>query len=151
MARRMSPEREREFEELRAFVEFYATQVRGVDPSSPGHFSAVVEGIVEKFGKSKALVGLRQAANDTVEATTSFSPEKVARLDSALRAQGIVTLSAIRHRYSSAYKRILRRGAIKSETEYYLVNGMVVDGTLPLTSAERQSLEQMVAAYESGG
>lgn len=150
MAPRMSPEREREFEELLAFVGFYATHVRGTDPASPSHVSAVVQNIVEKFGKSKALVGLRQAANDTVEATTNLSAEEVARLDSALRAKGIITLSEVRHRYSSMYKRVLRRGSITTEAEYYLVNGIVVDNSCPITTSERHSLEQMLAAYENG-
>jgi hypothetical protein len=147
----MSQEREREFEELRAFVDFYATHVHGVDPASPIHVSAAVQEITVKFGRSKALVGLRQAANDTIEATSNLPPEQVAQLDNSLRAQGVLTLSEVRHRYSTAYRRILRRGSIKTETEYYLVNGIVVHNTSSLTNAERQSLEQMLAAYESGG
>ena len=37
MPRKMSAEREREFEELRAYLEFFATRVWGIDIASPAH------------------------------------------------------------------------------------------------------------------
>jgi len=151
MARQMSPECEQEFEELRAFVDFCTTNIFGLSPDNPAHVSHTLQGIVEKFGKSKALNGLRQAANDAIEATGGFSPERVAQLDSALQEKGILTLSEMRRRHSSTYKRILKRGHIKTETEYHLINGIVVDNTALLMPPERTSLQNMLIAYENGG
>ncbi len=67
MSRKMSPEREREYEELHAFLDFISTHVSGIDPADPIHPTNVSKRIVAEFGKSKALEGLKQAVNDTVE------------------------------------------------------------------------------------
>lgn len=63
----MTPEREIEYNELLAYIGFFATAVWQIDPASGTNSANVINGIVQQFGKSKALVGLRQAANDAVE------------------------------------------------------------------------------------
>jgi hypothetical protein len=107
----MTPERENEYNELLAYVGLFATAVRRIDPASETHPAKVIEGIVQQFGKSKALVGLRQAANDTIEATSNWNSEARAIADEGFRAAGVVTVSEIARRYSSSYKRIIKRGA----------------------------------------
>jgi hypothetical protein len=67
MTRPLSPEREREFQELMGFLSFYATLVSGVTQTSTFSIETVCSGIIEQHGKSKALEGLRQAANDVIE------------------------------------------------------------------------------------
>ncbi len=65
--------------------------------------------------------------NDIVEQTRDWPAEACASLDEALNAAGIITLSEVIRRYASSYKGILKRGTIRNDTEYYLVNGVVVD------------------------
>jgi 2-polyprenyl-3-methyl-5-hydroxy-6-metoxy-1,4-benzoquinol methylase len=67
-------------------------------------------GIVAEYGRSTALEGLKQAVNDTVEHLNDKSAEFVQCMDEKLREQGIVTFSEVRRRYSSSFKRILKRG-----------------------------------------
>src|SRR5689334_4058119 len=102
MAREMSPERKREFAELRAYLGFFATHVWKIDPASPMHPSRSQEEIQRKFGQSKAFTGLKQAVNDTVEAMCDEPSETVEALDKSLRDHGLVTFSEIRRRYSAA-------------------------------------------------
>ena len=64
MPRTMSPEREREYAELHAYLDYFSTHISGIDPSDPIHPTNVGRGIVEKYGRSKALDGLKQAVND---------------------------------------------------------------------------------------
>jgi hypothetical protein len=146
MARRMSPERESEFEKLAAFVDFYATRQMRIDPASPTHPSNSLRDIVEKFGRSQALEGLRQAANDVVESLDHASLEWTSRIDAELRAAGIMTVTELRHSYSRSFAKILKRGSIRSETEYYLVKG-VADGS-PLADEETRKLLDMLSAFE---
>ena len=61
---------------------------------------------------------------------------------------GLQTLSEMRRRYSALYRKVLRRGKINTETEYYLVNGLVVDQSSTLTTEERTLLQDIVSAYE---
>jgi len=144
----MTPERESEYNELLGYVGFFATVVWQIDPASEVHPANVIEGIVQQSGKSKALVGLRQAVNDTIEETSHWNSNARAVVDEACRAAGVITLSEIARRYSAAYKRIVKRGFIKSETEYYVVNGILVDqgGTLP--DDERRCLQRLKEAFE---
>ena len=123
MPRAISLEREREYQELSAFVDFYYTNVKGVDAANSVHPTNVLKQIVQQFGKSKALEGLRQATNDTLEELTDRPSAVISTLDSSLRSLNIVTISELRRRYASSYKRIVKRGVIRTETEYHLING----------------------------
>jgi hypothetical protein len=144
----MSPEREREFADLRGYIDFYATEVLGIDPADPIHPANAGTQIAAQFGRSKALDGLRQSVIDTVEESANRPLEYVQRLDALLRERGLLTLSEIRRRYSSAYKRVLKQRALRTETEYYLVTGILTDDSAHIDSDERSLLGQMVARYE---
>ena len=150
MARAMSPDRQREFEELLAYVAFFATHVLQVSPENPIHPANVVVEIVQRFGKSKGLEGVRQAANDTVEQMRDWPPTAVSVLDGALFAANVVTASEVRRRFSSSYRRILKRGNIQTETEYHLVNSIVVAQGTQTQDAERVQLQHMLSVYEAG-
>ena len=146
----MSTAGEREYEELLAYLSFFATNVKRVDPSSPMHPANAIKGIVEQFGKSKALVGLRQATNDTVEQMQGWNVEALGILDQALRAANTLTASEVRRRYGSSFSKVVKRGSIKTETEYYLVAGIVNDLASQVSAQERLLLEHLLAAYEAG-
>ena len=78
----MSAEREREYADLGAFLDMYATHFRKIDPADPRHPTNAGTRIAAAVGKSKALVGLRQAINDTREDLQVLTPEQVSKLDS---------------------------------------------------------------------
>ena len=151
MARSLSPDREREFQELLAFVAFYTEHVDGVNPTASFNMEAVCAGIVAQYGKSRALEGLRQATNDIVEDLSGRPADGVAALDEALSAAGLLTASEVRRRYAASYKRIVKRGLIRNDTEYYLINGIVVDLTSAISEEERAALQQLLNAYEATG
>ena len=147
MSRPMSPDREREFRELSAFIDFYSSNVQKIDPANSIHPTNVLKQIADEFGRSKALEGLRQATNDVIE-ELSGKPTDVVSIDSSLQSLGLVTVSELRRRYGASYKRIVKRGAIRTETEYHLINGIVVDLTSAITDTERSVLQRLLEAYE---
>ena len=55
----------------------------------------------------------------------------------------------MRQRFSRKYQKIVKRGAIENDEEFYLVKEMV-DGTLTIDEAERQKLMVMLDTYEFG-
>lgn len=69
MRRSMAPDREREFEELLAFLDFHHERFRKQPSTSPLQLTlrAIVEGIANEYGRSKALQGTKQAVNDVLE------------------------------------------------------------------------------------
>ena len=145
----MSARNEQEFAELSAYVSLFATLVWGIPASSsshPSHHMAVIPG---KVSKSQRLSGLRQAANDTIEATQDLSPDKVAEIDAAFKDHHALTLTEARRRYWSKYKAVIKRGRIRNDTEYYLVVGVVTDMASAATEPERRALQDLVSAFES--
>lgn len=144
----MTPERENEYNELLAYVGFFATVVWRIDPASKTHPANVIEGIVQQFGKSKALVGLRQAANDTIEETRSWNKEAREIADAGFGAAGVITVSEVIRRFTASYKRIVKRGYIRSETEYYVINAILVDQSSAISVDERTCLQRLTEKYE---
>jgi hypothetical protein len=144
----MSPERESEFDALVAYISFFATNILRIGPDDDIHPVRTIERMVSTYGKSKALAGLRQAVNDSVEETSNWSAEARTILDAMLRNAGIMTLSEIARRYAARYKRILKRGSIKNETEYYLVNGILTDQGSGIPDEERRRIQDLVDGYE---
>ncbi|MES2070269.1 MAG: hypothetical protein V4488_07975 [Pseudomonadota bacterium] len=145
----MTPEREREYDELLAYLSFFATAVWKISPTSSMHPAQTSVKIAGEFGKSKALVGLRQAVNDTVEDISDWSAEARSIVDDALIAAGITPTTEIARRYASAYKRIVKRGQIKNESEYYLVNGVAVDYCSQISDEERATLRGLLDTFEN--
>lgn len=144
----MTPERESEYNELLGYIGLFATVVWRIDPASAKHPANAIQGIVQQFGKSKALVGLRQAANDTIEEVNDWNSEALSVVDDGFRAAGVVTVSEIIRRYSASYKRILKRGFIRNETEYYVVNAILVDQGSAILEEERTYLQKLSEAFE---
>ena len=150
MARRMSPEREREYAELEAYLDYYSTNVWGIDPTDPVHPTNVGKRMDAELGMSKAFDGLKQAVNDTVQSLVDHPPEYIESLDASLRAAGLITFSEVRRRYTSSYKKILKRGAIRTDTEYYVIAGVLADDTTSASAEERATLNRLILEYERG-
>lgn len=144
----MSPEKEVEYAELSAFVDVWATDFLGIEPTSEMHPSNVLVRIAAAESKAKALAGLRQAANDAVESLQDLTVAQVAALDAKLRLAGVITLSEMRRRHSRQYKGILKRGRVRSETEYYLVKGILDSCTDTLGPTDQVVLASMLLAFE---
>jgi hypothetical protein len=145
-----SDKTEKEYDELNAFLSHFATAYWGFPSDSPIHPANVGREIVAQFGKTKALVGLRQAINDVVEEAQDFSPTQVSQLDSDLRELGIVTLSELRQRHSRQYKAIRKRGTIRNEGEFYLVKAILEETAPILDPEELNALNEMIRRFELG-
>jgi len=143
-------ETEQEYDELNAFLAYFATKYWGFALDNPIHPANVGREMVAQFGKSKALVGLRQAINDVIEDSQDFSPAQVSQLDSELRELGIVTLSELRQRHSRQYRAIRKRGKIKDDSEFYLVKAILEETSPILEPEERESLNEMMRKFELG-
>ena len=143
----MISEREKEYDELLAYVGHFATVVWKISPTAEIHPAKTIERVVEEFGKSKALVGLRQAANDTIEETSDWSSEAKSMIDEVFKSAGVLTVSEIARRYSAIYKRIVKRCVIKNETEYYLIHAVLIDQGNSIADDERTLLQKLVETY----
>jgi len=144
---RHDTEAARAYPQLRKFFEFYVALSPPVLGLSPEFHPVACLERLERMRASKARIGLRQAINDVVEMSLRLDPRQVSEIDTELRALGIVTLSQVRRQSARHFARIVRRGAIRNETEYYLVRN-VLDDRAEESPEERKLLMKMVSQYE---
>jgi hypothetical protein len=131
-----------------ALKAFFAWVSEHLMPPSPGlppeqRPLAVLEGF-EATSMAIARKGLAIAIGDIIEATASLPPGEIAALDAGLRCEGIVTLSEIRARFWTRIRRIMARGSVSGEADYYALRN-VVDA---LPDPERQEGWRILAAHE---
>jgi hypothetical protein len=152
MPRLASPEKQREYEELKRFFVHWETHLRTYrvlelsHPHSPINVLAKFE---QELGVSRALTGLKQAINDVLESCQDFTPDQFAQADASLSAVGALTLTQLWRRQSRQYKAILRRGKLRNTSELYLADSILSDTASNLPPQEIAQLQTMVAAYES--
>jgi hypothetical protein len=92
---------------------------------------------------AKARSGLGMAIGDVVEMASDWSTSDVAACDDELSQAGLPTLSAMRVRFSKLLRRVVRRGHIKSEDEFYAVRNAVEQ-----PGADSANLWPLLEAYE---
>jgi hypothetical protein len=92
---------------------------------------------------AKARLGLTMALNDTIESTSRWAPERVAAMDQSLERDGLPSLTQMRIRFSKAIQRVVARGTIKNDAEYYAVRNAV-----ELVPEQQVDLLKLLAAYE---
>lgn len=133
-----------DYEPLKAFFVWATKHILPTSSLPPDqHPEAVLAGF-EVESMAKARVGLAMAIGDIIEMTENFSTAQVAAIDATLEAEGIVTLSAVRARFWSRIRRVLKRGTIRGERDYYAVRNVVE----ALPEEEQGKAWQMLATFE---
>ncbi|MEJ1128410.1 hypothetical protein V9L20_12575 [Variovorax sp. CCNWLW225] len=144
----LSPE---DYEQLKKFFICYVELF--VPPThrshEPEHQPLAFLSNLEKTSVSYAKKGLQMAVNDVVEMCSDWTPEQLAEADAKFSAAGTFTLSEVRRRYSKKYLQILKRGVIRSETEYYLVKGIIDGSGIEPGATESTQLQAMLNEYET--
>jgi hypothetical protein len=135
-----------EFDELKSFLGFFYDHHMGGSAMPPEVHPLNVLDDIQRRAPKRVREGLRMAINDCIEMTAPWPPEKVAALDAELRANGLLTLTALRRRYSRRLHAILKRGRIRSEVEYYLVRGAIEDPEI--TTDQATIMQRLLAAFE---
>jgi hypothetical protein len=112
-----------------ALKAFFAWTTEHLVPPTPGLLPeqrpiAVLEGF-EARSPAMARKGLAMAIGDLMEMTQDLPRPQVTTIDEALRAAKIITLSEVRARFWTKIRRMLERGAVRSETDYYALRNTV--------------------------
>jgi hypothetical protein len=134
-----------EYEPLKAFFLWASGHLLPISASLlPDQHPAAALARFETQSMAKARKGLGMAVGDIIEMSEGFSAGRVATIDAALEAEGIITLSAVRARFWSRIRRVLERGAIRGERDYYAVRNVVE----ALPEEEQGRAWQMLATFE---
>jgi hypothetical protein len=111
---------------------------RGETVGAAGRLMRLRLRAAESGSRSRARISLGVAINDIFEGYWSLPPAKVADIDAKFNAKHLLPLSGLRRRYARQFVAILKRGAIRTDTEYYLMRGILASFTVATTEAERK-------------
>jgi hypothetical protein len=136
-----------EYRELKDFLRFYSLRYMPIDSLLPDLRPIVRLESLEGKSPARAREGLRQAVNDIVESTRRIAIAELTKIDTELRQNGIITLSAVRRRFSKDLARVLKNDKISNETEYYIVRS-VVDEVRDFDEHERDKMLKMIEDFE---
>lgn len=129
---------------LDCYFDWYAPKHQTTPAMTPSQFLQDVE----RASFANAKKGLQMAIDDYVEESANWQPDQVAIADTRFAAAGTFTLSEVRQRYSRKYLQILKRGSIRSETEYYLIKGVIDGGGIEPGATEARQLQAMLDDFE---
>jgi hypothetical protein len=99
----------------------------------------------KKLPFSQSHSAVLMMCRDLLEATQDYAGEELALYDQALASQGAPTLSAMRVRHWKLVPKILKRGRIKNDDEYYLVRSVLDSSTL--ASEDHAALMSLLHRY----
>lgn len=145
MTRKPSPERQAEYEEIKRFL---LTLTEFLDSRRLPLLTQGIEA-VEAHGFSSAFRGTRMAVNDTLEETIDLDQDTLRQADEFLSQRGCKTLTSMRHQVRQTIPKILRRGRIRNDEEYYLIIERLNDMTeTGFQGSDREKADSMVLEYE---
>lgn len=97
---------------------------------------------------SNASRAMTMLCRDFLEMTQDYEGEALAAWDQMLTEQSSPTLSVMRARHWNLVPKMLKRGRIRNDEEYYLAKS-VLDAS-QLAEEDRRSLAGLLGAYEFG-
>ena len=92
------------------------------------------------------IAGVRQAANDMLEATEDIKDKELNRLDKLLSEKGLPTLSRMRAKGYKKVIQLLSRNTLNNEEEWRLLRAFVE--TRLLEKAESEQAQSLMSKYE---
>lgn len=148
MPRSLSPERQRELDELRrlllVFAEFKSTFM------SADMVQLMIHGIETAY-RARSFTGLRTARNDMVEMAQACTPDQLRQLDRLLREHASTSINELFEKRNARVRAIRERGRLSTDEQYYLVREyfeFIWDD--PDRAEEAAELQRLMSAYEEG-
>jgi hypothetical protein len=134
----------RNYEQMKAWFAHMAPQTIAPElMTAEIHPIACLEQIESRW-PGKARNGLAMAIGDTIDMTEGWPLARVAETDGLLASDGLPTLPEMRVRFSKVIRRVLTRGSIKNDVEYYALRNAV-----ELTREGGEELWSLLSAYEA--
>lgn len=98
--------------------------------------------------RSDLISGMKQGVNDLLTMSKFLGPHERKKLDLVLTARSLPSLGLMQAKLKRKHERVLKRGAIKNEEEYYIVAEILAGCEIDVSEAERAELGRIHAEYE---
>lgn len=99
--------------------------------------------------KSVPLSGFRQAANDSLSTVHYWSDIQKLAVERRLAAQGLPKLALLSAMLRKKHETILKRGKIRNEEEFNLVQEIISQMDYPIDEESRRQLEKLAGDFEA--
>ncbi|WP_363828005.1 hypothetical protein [Sphingobium sp. LMC3-1-1.1] len=114
-----------EYECMRSWLGHMVPKVFAAELLNPEIHPIAVLDLMAAKSPAKARSGLGMAIGDMVEYTDDWAAPDVAKCNSELSEKGLPTLTEVRARFSKVVQRVVRRGRIKTDDEFYALRNAV--------------------------
>ncbi len=135
-----------EYEQLRSWLGYMVPKVFGSDLLATGTDPVVMLDQMASRSFAEARRGLAMAIGDVVEFVGDWSAANVAKCDSELSQNSLPTLTQVQARFSKAIQRVVRRGRIRNDEEFYALRNAVEQ-----KGVDAEMLWRLLRAYETRG
>jgi hypothetical protein len=98
--------------------------------------------------RSELISGMKQGINDTLTMAKWWPPEQRIKVDNALISKGLPTLRKMEAGLKKKHQRILARGSIRNDEEFYIVAEVLSDLDFDISELDRARLEKISYEYE---
>jgi hypothetical protein len=93
--------------------------------------------------------GMRQAINDLLSQVGFFGLGQQRAVSRRLARRNLPTLEMLSAMLRKKHEKILQRGRVRNEEEYYLVQEILASVDFPIEDEDRQQLSALAGEYES--
>ena len=109
---------------------------------------AAARASAESRGRHLSHTSVRMALQDLIEMSRDLNTEQLSQADARLAARGLPTVSAMRLKVWRTIPKVLKRGQIRNDLEYYLLVERLNDvDSHELVPEDRLRLETMIETY----
>lgn len=135
-----------EYEQMRSWLGYMVPKVFASDLLATGTDPVVMLDQMASRSLAEARRGLAMAIGDVVEFVGDWPAANVAKCDSELSQNGLPTLTQVQARFSKAVQRVVRRGRIRDDEEFYALRNAVEQ-----KGVDAEILWRLLRAYETRG
>jgi hypothetical protein len=98
--------------------------------------------------RGRNLAGQKMGLNDMLSQVQHFSELQRSAVDLRLAERGLPSLRKLGALLKKTHERILKRGKIRNEEEYYAIQEILADVSFNIAEADRDRFAQLAAEFE---
>ncbi len=132
-----------DYDRMRAWLQIVVPRVFPLEQLPVGSDPLMLLDATAAKSPAEARRGLAMMIGDLIELASRVDDSALAAVNGELVAQDLPTFAEMRIRFSKAVQRVLRRGHVKDEAEYYAVRNAA-----ELPGADAEKLWALLGEYE---
>jgi len=103
----------------------------------------------ERDSQAKARTGLKLMLDELFSMLDDAGPEELAELEAELQKAELPSLNELLAEVKQVPAKVLKRGKIRNEREWYVITELLSRIDAPISAAEREKLGQLCVTFES--